>query len=71
MPKTSTLKSKSKRKAKVIRQHDARKVQDEMIARGISRQELWEIRRAAGLYGLFAGDTFKRAYMGGRRTRKN
>jgi hypothetical protein len=70
MPKRSTLKSKSKRKAH-IRQHDARKVQDEMIARGISRQELWEIRRSAGLYGLFAGDTFKRAYMGGKRTRKN
>jgi hypothetical protein len=68
MPKTS----KAKSKAKVhIRQHDARKVQDEMIARGITRQELWEIRRAAGLYGLFAGDTYKRAYMGGRRTRKN
>jgi hypothetical protein len=70
MPKTSTSKSKSKRKAH-IRQHDARKVQDEMIARGLSRQELWEIRRSAGLYGLFAGDTFKRAYMGGKRTRKN
>jgi len=70
MPKTSTSKSKSRGKVH-IRQHDARKVQDEMIARGISRQELWEIRRAAGLYGLFAGDTFKRAYMGGRRTRKN
>jgi hypothetical protein len=70
MPKTSTSKAKSRGKVH-IRQHDARKVQDEMMARGISRQELWEIRRAAGLYGLFAGDTFKRAYMGGRRTRKN
>jgi hypothetical protein len=68
MPKTSKAKSKGKLH---IRQHDARKVQDEMIARGITRQELWEIRRTAGLYGLFAGDTYKRAYMGGRRTRKN
>jgi len=82
MPKTSvvevkkghaaTYKSKPKSQPRIhIRQVDASKVHNEMSARGITRDELWEIRREAGLYGLFKGDPYRRAFRGGRRTRRN
>jgi hypothetical protein len=85
MPKTSVVERKKghastyKRKPKSpprvhIREVDAAKVRNEMSARGMTRDELWEIRRAAKLYGLFAGDRFRRGFMGGstrRNSRKN
>ena len=83
MPKTSLVERKKghattykKSKPRVhIRKVDAKKIRTELEARrtagqNLTRDELWEIRREAGLYGLFAGDPFKREYMGGKRTRR-
>jgi CBS-domain-containing membrane protein len=78
MPKTSVVERKKahattykKSKPRVhIREVDAAKVRTEAEARGITRDELWEIRHEARLYGLFKGDPYKRAYMGGRRARR-
>ena len=85
MPKTSVVERRKgyastyKRKLKSpprvhIREVDAAKVRNEMSARGMTRNALWKIRREAKLYGLFAGDPFRRAFRGGatrRNTRKN
>lgn len=80
MPKTSIVERKKGYATtyKKIREVNAAKVRNEMSARGMTRNALWKIRREAKLYGLFAGDPFRRAFRGGdsrrhmrRKTRKN